>query len=83
MVPLSYHFYKKAVSKYFGGVVRVIYQDVASPGDYPGAAELAAQIRDKELPLPVVAIGEEVIASGGLPTVEELLSQVGKRRKIE
>lgn len=60
----------------------MIYQDVASPGDYPGAARLALRIRDQGMLMPVVAIGEEVIASGRLPTVEELLSQVRERRHL-
>jgi disulfide oxidoreductase YuzD len=76
VVPLTHYFYKKAIEKHFGEAVRLIYQDFSSPGDYPGAAVIAARIRDGGLTLPVVAVNNEVIAAGSFPTVEELLVRV-------
>uniref|UniRef100_A0A7C2HUX5 Thioredoxin-like fold domain-containing protein n=1 Tax=Ammonifex degensii TaxID=42838 RepID=A0A7C2HUX5_9THEO len=81
MLPLGYHFYKKALAKSFGEDVRLLYQDFNAPGTHPGAAALAARIRAAGLSLPVVAVGEEVVAAGRLPAVEELLSEVKARRK--
>lgn len=79
MLPLSYYFYHKALEKSFGSKVRLIYQDFNAPGDYPGAGELAGVIRLKGLPLPVVALGEEIIAAGRLPGVVELVEKVKLR----
>ncbi len=76
MVPLTHYFYKKAIEKHFGGTVRLIYQDLKSPGDYPGAAAMAARIRAGGLTLPVVAVNNEVIAAGSFPAVEELLVRI-------
>ena len=79
MLPLSYHFYRKAIEKSFGSRVRFVYQDCNAPGDFPEANELAEAIRAANLPLPVVVLGREVFAAGRLPGVEELVREVKKR----
>ncbi|MDI6631453.1 MAG: hypothetical protein AB1507_04550 [Bacillota bacterium] len=82
MLPLSYHFYRKALAKSFGDGVRLVYQDFSAP-EHPAAAALAARVRTAGLALPVVAVGEEVVAAGRLPVVAELLQQVRARRGTE
>ncbi|HIE13201.1 MAG TPA: hypothetical protein EYP63_07240 [Desulfotomaculum sp.] len=79
MLPLSYYFYKKALAKSFGERVRLIYQYLRAPGEYAGAADLAARICAEGLSLPVVAVGREIAIAGRLPTVEEFLTEVRRR----
>ncbi|MGQ9513332.1 hypothetical protein [Thermodesulfitimonas sp.] len=79
MLPLSYHFYRKALEKSFGSRVRFIYQDFNAPGDLPDATDLVEIIRAANLPLPVVVLGREVFMAGSLPGVAELVREVKKR----
>lgn len=79
MLPLSYYFYKKALAKIYGERIRLIYQYLQVPGEYPGAVDLAARIAAQALPLPVVAVGREIAVAGRLPTVEEFLAEVKAR----
>jgi len=83
VLPLSYHFYRKALEKSFGSRVQFIYQDVGAPGDYPGAVAMATMIRTANLPLPVVAVNEEVLVAGRLLGVEELVREVKARLQGE
>ncbi|MEW6572362.1 MAG: hypothetical protein AB1374_01845 [Bacillota bacterium] len=83
MLPLSYYFYKKALAKSFGPNVSLIYQYSDAPGEYPGAADLAARIRVDGLSLPVLAVGQEIVMVGRLPTIEEFLVEVKARVHAE
>lgn len=75
---LGYHLLRQALKKRFGEKVVLVYQEVHRPGPWAEAATLAQRIVAEGLPLPVTAVGEEIVATGGLPRPENLVARVEK-----
>ncbi|MGO0123379.1 hypothetical protein [Desulfothermobacter acidiphilus] len=69
---LGFHFLRQALKKRLGNNLVLLYQELSRPGPWPEAQALARRIAEERLPLPVVAVGEKIIAAGKLPRPEEL-----------